>query len=90
MRTIFLSSTFFCVLIFIIIYAQVATLYGPVDFPIAADWPFVSSYDDLEAFAKWKGGRIPNEIELRAFMDQYLGAESSNIGFKHWTFISCV
>jgi len=66
---------------------KVSTLYGPVDFSIAADWPFVSSYDDLEAYAQWKGGRMPNEVELRAFMDQYLGAESSNIGFKHWTFI---
>ncbi len=62
-------------------------MYGPVPLHIAANWPLVSSYDDLAAYAAWKGGRIPNEIELRAFMDLHLGAVTSNIGFKEWSFI---
>ncbi|KAF8322632.1 hypothetical protein DL93DRAFT_2071516 [Clavulina sp. PMI_390] len=66
---------------------QVRSLYGPVPFAAAAQWPFVGSYDEIEAFAAWKGGRIPTEIELRAFMDRHLGAESSLIGFKKWTFV---
>ncbi|KAG8923205.1 hypothetical protein FRC01_013058 [Tulasnella sp. 417] len=63
---------------------QVRTLYGPVAMSVAANWPFVSAYDDLEAFAKWKGGRLPTEQELRMYMDKYEGAEESNIGFKNW------
>ncbi|KIO25639.1 hypothetical protein M407DRAFT_236775 [Tulasnella calospora MUT 4182] len=63
---------------------QVRTLYGPVPMSVAANWPFVSAYDDLDAFAKWKGGRLPNEVELRAYMDMYEGSEESNIGFRNW------
>ncbi|KAG9019743.1 hypothetical protein FRB90_009613 [Tulasnella sp. 427] len=63
---------------------KVRTLYGPVPISVAANWPFVGAYDDLEAFAKYKGGRIPNEVELRAYMDKYEGSKDSNIGFKNW------
>ncbi|KAG8951718.1 hypothetical protein FRC04_005739 [Tulasnella sp. 424] len=63
---------------------KVRTLYGPVPLSVAANWPFAGAYDDLVAFAKWKGGRLPTEVELRTYMDRYEGSEESNIGFKNW------
>lgn len=66
---------------------KVRTLYGPVPFIVAKHWPLVASYDEIESYAKWKGGRLLNEYELRAFIDQFLGAESTPIGFKEWSFI---
>lgn len=70
---------------------QVRTLYGPVSFAIAGSWPFVGSFDELEAFAHAKGGRMPTEIELRAFLDGYMEANnSSTIGFREWSFVQYV
>lgn len=69
---------------------EVRSVYGPVPFGVAAKWPLVASYDEIAAYAAWKGGRLPNEVELRAFIDQHLGAESSPIGFKEWSFIEYV
>ncbi|KAG8951710.1 hypothetical protein FRC04_005731 [Tulasnella sp. 424] len=63
---------------------KVRTLYGPVSMSVAGNWPFIGAYDDLAAFAKWKGGRLPTEVELRTYMDRYEGSEESNIGFKNW------
>jgi len=53
---------------------------------IAKDWPVLTSYDDLSAYAKTKGGRIPNEFELRLFLDKYnVGyEEGANVGFRNW------
>jgi formylglycine-generating enzyme required for sulfatase activity len=67
---------------------QVRTLYGPVSFDIAGDWPFISSYDDLSAYATVQGGRLPTEAELRLFMDRFLGGEGSSWGWKKWHFTS--
>lgn len=33
---------------------------------------------------------MPDEYELRLFMDQHLGDEGSNIGFRNWTFVEYV
>lgn len=67
--------------------SQVRSLYGPVPFGVAAEWPLVASHDEIASFAAWKGGRMMNEVELRAFMDRHLGAESTPVGFKEWSFI---
>jgi formylglycine-generating enzyme required for sulfatase activity len=69
---------------------QVRTLYGPVSFAVAGDWPFAGSFDEIASFAEWKGGRVLNEAELRAFIDQYLGAENTPVGFKEWSFVPYV
>lgn len=65
---------------------QVRTLYGPVRMDIAGDWPVLASYDELEAYAKWKGGRLATEPELRLFLDTYdSGYEGgANVGFRNW------
>ncbi|KAK7045684.1 hypothetical protein VNI00_007517 [Paramarasmius palmivorus] len=65
---------------------QVRTLYGPVPMNIAQHWPVLTSYDDLLAYARSKGGRLPTEPELRLFFDTYdVGFEGgANVGFRHW------
>lgn len=44
----------------------VRTVYGPVPLKFALDWPVMASYDELAAFAKWSGGRIPSNEELKS------------------------
>lgn len=51
---------------------------------VAKNWPFIGSYDELDEFAKSKGGRLPSEHELRLFMEDFAGSDDSNIGFKNW------
>ncbi|RPD52159.1 hypothetical protein L226DRAFT_574902 [Lentinus tigrinus ALCF2SS1-7] len=65
---------------------RVRTLYGPVPMRYARHWPVLTAYDDLTAYAKHKGGRIPSEAELRLFLDTYQVsyAEGANAGFRHW------
>ncbi|KZT44446.1 hypothetical protein SISSUDRAFT_1038961 [Sistotremastrum suecicum HHB10207 ss-3] len=63
----------------------VRTLFGPVPMRHAWHWPVIASYDDLAAYAKSKGGRIPTEPELRFFMDTYhTNAPGTNVGFQNW------
>ena len=47
----------------------VRTFYGPVDMTVAAHWPVQASGKQLEAYAVWKGGRLPSHAELRKLMD---------------------
>ncbi|KAH8827940.1 C-type lectin protein [Flagelloscypha sp. PMI_526] len=65
---------------------HVQTIYGPVPMSIAHSWPCLTAYDDLEAYAQSKGGRLPSEPELRIFLDQYndTHAEGGNMGFRNW------
>jgi formylglycine-generating enzyme required for sulfatase activity len=67
---------------------RVRTLYGPVGFDVAGRWPVQASKNELEAYARWKGGRLPSEVELRAFWAHEDGArpagERANVGFKNW------
>lgn len=53
---------------------------------IARDWPVLTAYDDLCAYASYKGGRIPSEHELRLFLDKFnIGYEQgANVGFRNW------
>lgn len=64
----------------------VRTLYGPVPMKIAHHWPIVTSCDNLSAYAKVKGGRLPTEPELRLFFDKFnSGYEGgANVGFRNW------
>jgi L-histidine Nalpha-methyltransferase / hercynylcysteine S-oxide synthase len=54
----------------------VKTVFGPVPLSLATDWPVMASYDDLKAYAQWKGGRLPTEGELRLLYD-YLHMKDS-------------
>lgn len=65
---------------------KVRTLYGPVPMKVAQDWPVMTSYNNLSAYAVVKGGRLPTEAELRLFYDKFeAGFEGgSNYGFRNW------
>ena len=71
---------------------QVRTLYGPVPLARAHDWPLIASYDELNAYALSRGGRIPTEPEMRLFMDDQASRGSVNVynnagwGFQRWWF----
>ncbi|KAI0751764.1 C-type lectin protein [Daedaleopsis nitida] len=64
----------------------VRTLYGPVPMAVARHWPVLTAYDDLQAYARHMGGRIPTEPELRLFLDKYQVSyeEGANTGFRNW------
>ena len=53
---------------------------------VAQHWPCLTAYDDLLAYARSKGGRIPTEPELRLFLDKYNISydEGANTGFRNW------
>lgn len=65
---------------------KVRTVFGLIPIDIAANWPVLTSYDDLARYAEYKGGRLPTEPELRLFLDLYdVGHEGgANVGFRHW------
>ncbi|EIN06452.1 hypothetical protein PUNSTDRAFT_105460 [Punctularia strigosozonata HHB-11173 SS5] len=65
---------------------KIRTLHGPISFAIGAEWPVQTSYDNMEAYAQHKGGRLPTEAELRLFLDRYeVGHDGgANVGFRNW------
>jgi formylglycine-generating enzyme required for sulfatase activity len=44
----------------------VRTVFGPVSFVLAADWPVMASYDELSGYAKWRNCRLPTFEEARS------------------------
>lgn len=68
---------------------RVKTVYGAVSMKAAQHWPVQASATQLEAFAKWKGGRLPSHAELRRFLDAASGPNctdrpGTNVGFRNW------
>lgn len=78
---------------------HVRTFYGSLPLSIARHWPVLTSYQNLEAYARsqvLKGpngeeikGRLPSEAELRLFMDKWvLKLKSSSFAHgqqvRHW------
>lgn len=67
---------------------MVRTVYGPVSFDIAGEWPVMASKDELDGFAKARGGRLPTETELRALWEHQQGPRpaglDANVGVKCW------
>ncbi|GAA5982534.1 hypothetical protein JCM10908_006688 [Rhodotorula pacifica] len=62
----------------------VKTLFGLVPFKLAEEWPVAASADQLERFAKAKGGRLPTFGELSAFNQQNpISTPLSNVGFAN-------
>ena len=61
-------------------------MHGPVPMSVAGTWPVLASYDQDEAYAKSKGGRLPTEPELRLFLDTYQVSydDGANVGFRNW------
>jgi ergothioneine biosynthesis protein EgtB len=78
---------------------RVRTLCGDRDFDEAADWPASVMHAEAEAFARWRGARLPTEAEFHraAFTtsdgdlrehpwgDTSPGPEHGNFGFRFWT-----
>ncbi|KAJ7072579.1 C-type lectin protein [Mycena amicta] len=67
-------------------WRPVRTVYGPVPMDVAAEWPVLTTYEDLAAYATSKGGRLPTEPELQLFFDKFeVGFEGgANTGFRNW------
>lgn len=67
---------------------KIRTFYGPVGFDEGGSWPLMASKLELEGFAKWKGGRLPTEAELRKLWESEEGPRVNgtvnNVGVKNW------
>ncbi|ODN79544.1 hypothetical protein L202_03501 [Cryptococcus amylolentus CBS 6039] len=67
---------------------HIKSFYGPVSFEVGGDWPMMGSKLELEAFAKYKGGRLPTEGELRRLWESEEGPRVAgtvnNIGAQNW------
>lgn len=44
----------------------VRTVFGPVAFELARDWPVTASYDELAEYARWRRCRLPTYEEVRS------------------------
>lgn len=66
----------------------IRTLYSSVPFSIGQHWPLMASGEMLEAYAKWKGGRLPSEAELITLWKSDDGprpaGREANVGSKRW------
>ena len=64
---------------------RVLSLPGSVPMEVAAHWPIQASGRQLAGYAKWRGGRLPTEPELRRFLiDHPVDKPGANIGFANW------
>ncbi|OCF38859.1 hypothetical protein I317_07367 [Kwoniella heveanensis CBS 569] len=67
---------------------KVRSFYGPQSFEVAGKWPLMASKLELDDYAKWKGGRLPTEAELRILWQNESGPRTSggecNTGVKNW------
>jgi formylglycine-generating enzyme required for sulfatase activity len=52
------------------------------DVPLPLDAPVYVTHDEAEAYAKWRGLRLPSEAEFQ--LAASAGSVSSNVDFRHW------
>lgn len=65
----------------------VKTVYGPVRMSVAELWPVQASGEELEAYARAQGGRLPSQAELRTFLSSpsYRTEQpGTNVGLRNW------
>ncbi|WVN89348.1 uncharacterized protein L203_104571 [Cryptococcus depauperatus CBS 7841] len=67
---------------------QIRTFYGSVSFEVGGNWPLMASKIEIDGYAKWKGGRLPTEAELRKLWESEQGPRVmgavNNVGVKNW------
>jgi iron(II)-dependent oxidoreductase len=52
------------------------------DVPLPLDAPVYVTHDEAEAYAKWRGMRLPSEAEFQ--MAASAGSVSANVDFRYW------
>lgn len=71
----------------------VKTLYGPVRMEVAHLWPVQASGQDLAAYARAQGGRLPTQAELRVVLSSAgyrTDRPGSNVGLRNWHAVPAV
>lgn len=64
---------------------KVLTAPSLVPLEVARDWPLMTSGQQLAAYARSVGGRLPSEPELRRYiLDNPVDHVGANIGFANW------
>ena len=63
----------------------VKTVFGPCPLVYAQNWPVQTSYNEANAYAQHRGGRIPSEAEIVHFRDSVTTEKWANIGFENWS-----
>lgn len=64
---------------------SIRTVFGPVSFQMAQDWPLSASYDEVARYAKWMNCRIPTFEEARSiyhYSDQMKTQQHTN-GYRY-------
>jgi gamma-glutamyl hercynylcysteine S-oxide synthase len=58
------------------------------EFPLPLDWPVYATYEQAQAYAKWRGASLPAEAQFHRAVELANGAEShgaiQNFDFQHW------
>jgi len=64
------------------------TLFDYLPLDAVADWPVYVSLAEARAFARWRGERLPTEIEYQraaiGFGERGPADRRGNFGFRHW------
>jgi gamma-glutamyl hercynylcysteine S-oxide synthase len=55
------------------------------DIPLPLDWPVYVSYEQAQAYARWKGKSLPTEAQFhRAAYDDATSVAGENVDFRSW------
>lgn len=52
--------------------------------PLPLDWPVYVTWGEAEAYARWRGMRIPTEAEFHRAASLSAPLREGNFGFRHW------
>jgi formylglycine-generating enzyme required for sulfatase activity len=54
------------------------------EFPLPLDWPVYATYEQAQAYAKWRGAKIATEAQYHRAACLAGTASSGNFDFEHW------